>query len=66
MTRTELIVLIRPKVLPTAEAAALAAAVDQNRLPLVKKAEVENFEEEKALRIKTDKELQGRKVDKDF
>ena len=39
--RVELIVLMRPTVLPTPEAAALQATIEQDKLPGVKKAEAE-------------------------
>jgi general secretion pathway protein D len=49
--RTELIVLIRPTVLPTPEAAALVATRERDRLPGVKAAEVE-FRKDEAKRLK--------------
>jgi len=49
--RVELIVLIRPTVLPTPEAAALQATVERNKLPGVHQAELENNKEE-AKRLK--------------
>jgi type II secretory pathway component GspD/PulD (secretin) len=39
--RNELIVLIRPTVLPTPEVAALTARAEKDRMPLVKSAEAE-------------------------
>ena len=39
LQRVELIILIRPKVLPTPEAAALAAKDTRDRMPLIKQAE---------------------------
>ncbi len=44
--RTELIVLLRPTVLPTPEAAALVADTERKRLPGVRRAEAEMREEE--------------------
>lgn len=50
-TRNELIVLIRPTVLPTPEVAAIAAKGEINKMPLVKRAEAESdLEEEKLLK----------------
>jgi general secretion pathway protein D len=49
--RTELIVLIRPTVLPTPEAAALVATRERDRLPGVKAAEAD-FRKEEAKRLK--------------
>jgi general secretion pathway protein D len=48
-TRKELIVLIRPTVLPTPEVAALTARVEKDKMPGVRRAESE-FEEEEAKR----------------
>jgi type II secretory pathway component GspD/PulD (secretin) len=45
-TRNELIVLIRPTVLPTPEVAALAATAERNKMPLVRRAESEAQKEE--------------------
>jgi type II secretory pathway component GspD/PulD (secretin) len=39
--RTELIVLIRPTVLPSPESAALAATHERSKLPLIKAAEAD-------------------------
>jgi general secretion pathway protein D len=50
--RKELIVLIRPTVLPTPESAALAATHERNRLPAIKAAEDEEKRDEKK-RIKS-------------
>jgi general secretion pathway protein D len=49
-TRSELIVLIRPTVLPTPEVAALAAKAEQSRMPEVNKMEAE-IEKSEADRI---------------
>ncbi len=49
--RVELIVLIKPTVLPTPEAAAVQATVERNKLPGVHQAELENNKEE-AKRLK--------------
>lgn len=55
--RNELIVLLRPTVLPTPEVAALTAKAEKNKLPGIKRAEKE-IEREENLRLK--------KVDRDF
>ena len=44
--RSELIVLIRPTVLPTPEVAALAAKADKENMPMVRRAEAEIMDEE--------------------
>lgn len=49
--RTELIVLIRPTVLPTPEIAALTATAEKDRMPGVRRAEAE-FEREEARRLR--------------
>ncbi len=51
--RNELIVLIRPTVLPTPEVAALTARSEQNKMPLVKRyqAEVQAEEEQRAKQL---------------
>ena len=50
-SRNELIVLIRPTVLPTPEVAAIAAMGEKNKMPLVKQAEAESdLEEERLLK----------------
>ena len=49
--RDELIVLIRPTVLPTPEVAAQAARAERNRMPEIKRAEAEDQQEE-ARRLK--------------
>jgi general secretion pathway protein D len=56
--RGEMIVLIRPTVLPTPEVAALAATAEQNKMPLVKQANKEN-QDEVSKRLKAvDKKIQ--------
>lgn len=47
--RTELIVLIRPTVLPNPEAAAMTATAERNKLSGIKRAEMEITDEENAL-----------------
>ena len=63
--RRELVVLIRPTVLPTPEAAALQPKVELNRLPTVKRAKTE-FEEEDAKLLKAadkdEKKTKGKKT----
>lgn len=49
--RNEMIVLIRPTVLPTPEVAAIAAQNEKNKMPLIKRADAEaDLEEEKLLK----------------
>lgn len=60
--RTELIVLLRPTVLPTPEAAAAVATAEQRRLPGVRAAEAEIHAEEAARLKAADQELKD--VDK--
>jgi general secretion pathway protein D len=55
--RVELIVLLRPTVLPTPEAAAAVAAAEQRRLPGVRRAEAEIHAEEAARLKQADAEL---------
>lgn len=55
--RTELIVLLRPTVLPTPEAAATVAAAEQRRLPGVRAAEAEIHADETARLKAADEEL---------
>jgi general secretion pathway protein D len=55
-TRKELIVLIRPTVLPTPEIAALAATAEKNRMPGVRAAEKELRDDYKQLIKKANKE----------
>jgi len=50
-TRKELIVLIRPTVLPTPEVAALTAKAEKERMPGVRQAERE-IQDEEAARLK--------------
>jgi len=58
-TRKELIVLIRPTVLPTPEVAALAATAEKDRMPGVRQTEREILQEE-ADRLKhADRQLKG-------
>jgi general secretion pathway protein D len=54
--RKELIVLIRPTVLPTPEIAALAATAEKNRMPGVRAAEKELREDYKQMLKKANKE----------
>jgi general secretion pathway protein D len=55
--RRELLVMIRPTVLPTPEAAAMQPNIERNRLPTVKEAEIDfNREDEKLLKAADDKE----------
>jgi general secretion pathway protein D len=61
-SRTELIVLLRPTVLPTPEAAAQTAGVERARLPGVRRAEKEiQQDDEKRLRA-AEKELEAPKA----
>ncbi len=61
--RNELIVLIRPTVLPTPEVAALTAKAEKNKLPGIKNAERE-IEHENNLRLKkVDKDFDGKQLD---
>jgi general secretion pathway protein D len=55
--RVELIVLIRPTVLPTPEAAAAVATVERNSLPGVRRAEAEIHAEEAARLKQANEEL---------
>jgi hypothetical protein len=54
-----LIVLIRPTVLPTPEAAAAVAAVERRNLPGVRRAEAEIHSEEAARLKQAEEELKG-------
>src|SRR6185369_14436769 len=56
-TRNELIVLIRPTVLPTPEVAALTARAEKNKMPGLRRFETE---------IKTEEGRRIKKADKDF
>ncbi len=58
-TRKELIVLIRPTVLPTPEIAALTAKAEKDRMPGVSRAEKEILAEEAARLKQADKQLKG-------
>ena len=55
-TRNELIVLIRPTVLPTPEIAALTATAEKNKMPGARSVEKEVREEERRLLRQPDKE----------
>jgi general secretion pathway protein D len=55
-TRNELIVLIRPTVLPTPEIAALTATAEKNKMPGARAVEKEVREEERRLLRQADKE----------
>jgi len=57
-SRNELIVLIRPTVLPTPEVAAIAAKNEKDRMPLIKRADAEADLEEKDLLKKADQEVE--------
>ena len=58
-TRKELIVLIRPTVLPTPEVAALTAKAEKDRMPGVRETEKEIREEEAARLRQADKHLKN-------
>ena len=60
--RTELIVLIRPTVLPTPEVAALAARAEKNKMPGVRAAENEIQTEENKRIQKLEKEFKGKEL----
>jgi hypothetical protein len=55
-----LIVLIRPTVLPTPEVAALTAVAEKDRMPGVKRAEIEMREEESRRLQNSDRYLNNR------
>lgn len=55
--RNEMIVLIRPTVLPTPEVAAIAAKNEKNKMPLVKRADAEADLEEEHLLKDADREV---------
>ena len=55
--KVELIVLIRPTVLPTPESAALTAANEKDKLPGVRKAEMEIREDNRKDQMRIEKEL---------
>jgi general secretion pathway protein D len=63
INRVELVVLIRPTVLPTPEAAALTAAGEQDRLPSIQRArrEEEEFNQRQMERARRDAEKDIRK-----
>jgi general secretion pathway protein D len=56
--RNEMIVLIRPTVLPTPEVAAIAAKNEKNKMPLIKRADAEADLEEIDLLKKADHEVE--------
>ena len=60
--RSELIVLIRPTVLPTPEVAALAARAEKNKMPGVREAEHEIQTDENRMLRKFDKDHQGKEI----
>ncbi|HTI99834.1 MAG TPA: secretin N-terminal domain-containing protein [Dongiaceae bacterium] len=62
-SRRELLVLIRPTVLPTPEAAALQTSVERDRLPIVKQTEAEFQADNAKLLKKVNKEVKADKVD---
>ncbi len=55
--QVELMVLIRPTVLPTPEAAALEAAEQRDKMPGIKRAELESREEERRQEKAVEKEM---------
>ena len=55
--QVELMVLIRPTVLPTPEAAALEAADQRDKMPGIKRAELETREEERQREKAVEKEM---------
>jgi type II secretory pathway component GspD/PulD (secretin) len=57
-TRSELVVLIRPTVLPTPEIAALAATADKKNMPGIRRAELEFQQDEEQRNKSADKYLQ--------
>lgn len=57
--RTELIVLIRPTVLPTPEVAALAARAEKDKMPAVRQTEIEVQREETKRLRKANQELKN-------
>jgi general secretion pathway protein D len=59
--RNELIVLIRPTVLPTPEVAALAAKTEKDRLPMIKRFEAEVQDQEAKRQKESNQELKGKK-----
>ena len=61
--RNELIVLIRPTVLPTPEVAALTAKAENNKLPGIKSAQKEIEREENQRLKKVDKDFDGKQLD---
>ena len=63
--RVELMVFMRPTVLPTPEAAAIAATSERENLPLVKKSDWEIREEERKRKDEVDHELREKMGIKD-
>lgn len=66
-TRKELIVLIRPTVLPTPEVAAMTALTEKDRMPAVRRAEAEFLHDEHKELIKADeamRQLENEQKDK--
>ncbi len=61
--RNELIVLIRPTVLPTPEVASLAARAEKDRMPMVRAFETEVQAEDAKNQKKADRELEKLKAD---
>jgi general secretion pathway protein D len=61
--RNELIVLIRPTVLPTPEVAALTAKAEKNKLPGIKSAEREILHDETQRLKKVDRNFDNRQLD---
>jgi len=59
-SRDELIILIRPTVLPTPEVAALAARSERNRMPGIRSATQEFMQEEKKTVQETEKSFKGK------
>ena len=58
--KVELIILIRPTVLPTPETAALVAANEKDKLPGVRQAEMEIREENRKDQQRIEKELRDK------
>jgi type II secretory pathway component GspD/PulD (secretin) len=58
-TRNELIVLIRPTVLPTPEIAALTAKAEKDKMPLVRSAEAEAQRIESKQMKQSDREIKS-------
>ena len=60
--RSEVIILIRPTVLPTPEVAALAARAEKNKMPGVREAEHEVQTDESRMLRKFEKDHQGKEI----